>query len=161
MATYSLTIRRDQVSDLVTDQTTDDTVIYTNITDTNLLDFAFGGYGDGETPLASDTVEYSFDRGVQRQSTHTMLSAQFGDGYEQRARSGINSKREEISISFNNRNSNDITILSAFLDNKTGSNFNITLNNEILTVTTEEYNISYTQDEIHSLTTRLRRVYEP
>jgi phage-related protein len=148
MATYSVTIRRDEVSD--------DTTLYTNITDTTLLDSIFGG-----TQLGSDTVEYSFDRGIARQAKHSAFVAKFGDGYEQRVRSGINSKQENISVAFNNRNADDIVVLSAFLDNKVGANFNIVLNGETIKVATEQYNISYQQDTIHSLTATLRRVYEP
>ena len=148
MATYSITIRRDEVSN--------DTTFYTNITDTTLLDSVFGNTG-----LGSDTVEYGFDRGIGRQVEHTSFVAKFGDGYEQRVRYGINSKQENIAVNFNNRNADDIEVLSAFLDNKTGANFDIVLNSETIKVATETYNISYTQDAIHSLSTTLRRVYEP
>jgi phage-related protein len=149
MATYSVTIRRDEVSD--------DTTFYTNITDTTLLDSIFGDVN----PQGSDTVEYAFDRGIARTAEHNTFVAKFGDGYEQRLRSGINSKQESISVNFNNRNADDIVILSAFLDNKVGANFDIVLNGETIKVATEQYNISYQQDEIHSLNTTLRRVYEP
>lgn len=148
MATYSVTIRRDEVSD--------DTTFYTNITDTTLLDSIFG-----ETQLGSDTVEYAFDRGIGRQAEHTTFVAKFGDGYEQRVRYGINSKQENIAVNFNNRNADDVVILAAFLDNKVGANFDIVLNGETIKVATEQYNIAYQQDGIHSLTTTLRRVYEP
>ena len=148
MATYSVTIRRDEVSD--------DTTFYTNITDTTLLDSIFG-----ETQLGSDTVEYAFDRGIGRQAEHTTFVAKFGDGYEQRVRYGINSKQENIAVNFNNRDANDVVILAAFLDNKVGANFDIVLNGETIKVATEQYNIAYQQDGIHSLNTTLRRVYEP
>lgn len=148
MATYSVTIRRDEVSD--------DTTFYTNITDTALLDSIFG-----ENQLGSDTVEYAFDRGIGRQTAHTTFVAKFGDGYEQRVRYGINSKQENIAVNFNNRDADDIIVLSAFLDNKVGANFDIVLNGETIKVATEQYNISYQQDAIHSLTATLRRVYEP
>lgn len=148
MATYSVTIRRDEVSD--------DTTFYTNITDIAFLDSIFG-----EDQLGSDTVEYSFDRGIGRQAEHETYVAKFGDGYEQRLRNGINSKKENISVNFNNRNADDIVILSAFLDNKVGANFDIVLSGETIKVATEKYNIAYNQDAIHSLTTTLRRVYEP
>lgn len=148
MATYSITIRRDEVSN--------DTTFYTNITDTTLLDSVFGNTG-----LGSDTVEYGFDRGISRQAKHSSFVAKFGDGYEQRVRSGINSKQENIGVNFNNRNADDIEVLSAFLDNKVGANFNIVLNGETIKVATEQYNISYQQDAIHSLAATLRRVYEP
>lgn len=148
MATYSVTIRRDEVSD--------DTTFYTNITDTTLLDSIFG-----ETQLGSDTVEYAFDRGISRQAEHNTFVAKFGDGYEQRVRRGINSKQENISVNFNNRDANDIIILAAFLDNKVGANFDIVLSGETIKVATEEYSIAYLQDGIHSLATTFRRVYEP
>lgn len=148
MSVYSVTILKNEVSE--------DTTLFANITDTVVLNDVFG-----EDAISTTSVEISFDRNIQRQSNHRILLANFGDGYEQRVKSGINSKAETFSVTFNNRTRSEIIVLAAFLDNKVGGNFDILLNGETLKVTSEAYSTTYTQNEIHSLTTQLRRVYEP
>lgn len=148
MSTYSLTFRKDDVSG--------DTTLLTNITDTTLLETVFG-----ENSVASTTKEFNFDRGIQRQTSIRTLTATFGDGYEQRVRNGINPKQESFSVSFNNRSTEEIEVLAAFFDNKTGDNFNIVINGETIKVASEQYNISYGQTTINSLSIQFRRVYEP
>ena len=148
MSTYSLTFRKDDVSG--------DTTLLTNITNNTLLETVFG-----ETSTASTTKEFTFDRGVQRQTSIRTLTATFGDGYEQRVRNGINPKQESFSVSFNNRSTEEIEVLAAFFDNKTGDNFNIVINGETVKVASEQYNISYGQTTINSLSIQFRRVYEP
>lgn len=148
MSTYSLTFRKDDVSG--------DTTLLTNITDTTLLEAVFG-----EDSIESTTKEFNFDRGIQRQTRIRTLTATFGDGYEQRVRNGINPKQESFSVSFNNRSTEEIEVLAAFFDNKTGDNFDIVINGETIKVASEQYNISYGQPTINSLSTQLRRVYEP
>lgn len=110
------------------------------------------------------------DRGLQRNSKHRVLTAKFGDGYEQRVLDGINTKNDVFNISFNNRKAEDINLIAAFFDNKAGKNFDFTitdtfnsgnLSNTTIKVVCEEYNISYIRENFHSLTCALRRVYEP
>lgn len=148
MAGYSITFTKEQVSE--------NPLLYTNITDTVVLEEVFG-----ESAISTTSVEIGFDRNIQRQAQHRVLLATFGDGYEQRLRSGINSKAETFSITFNNRSRSEIIVLAAFLDNKAGGNFDILLNGETIKVASENYSITYTNDVNHSLTTQLRRVYEP
>lgn len=107
------------------------------------------------------TVELVADRGLSRQVQHRVLTAKFGDGYEQRVRDGINTKNETFSISFNNRPVDEINLIAAFLDLKVALNFDFTVGLETLKVVCEGYNIVYLQDEIYSLQTNFRRVYEP
>lgn len=145
MATFSLTIDESNVSN--------DTSLVTNITDTSLLERVFPG--------AATTAEFTFDRNVSRAVTNRVLTATFGDGYEQRVRNGINPKQEQISIAFANRSSDDITVISAFLDNKTGANFDIIINGETIKVSNEAYNITYSQLDYFTLNTTMKRVYEP
>ena len=148
MSTYSLTFRKDAVSG--------DTTLLTNITNSTLLASIFG-----ENSVASTTKEFVFDRNVQRQTKVRLLTATFGDGYEQRVRHGINPKEETFSITFNNRSSDEITVLAAFLDNKSGGNFDIVINGDTIKVAAEEYSIDYGQTSFNSLSTQLKRVYEP
>lgn len=148
MSTYSLTMRKDDVSG--------DTTLLTNITDTVLLETIFG-----EDSVDETTKEFAFDRNIQRQTKVRVRTATFGDGYEQRVRNGINPKEEIFNISFNGRSSDEIEIIAAFLDNKTGANFDIVINGDTIKVAAEEYSIAYEQSSINSLSTQLRRVYEP
>lgn len=148
MSTYSLTMRKDDVSG--------DTTLLTNITDTVLLETIFG-----EDSVETTTKEFPFDRNIQRQTKVRVRTATFGDGYEQRVRNGINPKEEIFNISFNGRSSDEIEVIAAFLDNKTGANFDIVINGDTIKVAAEEYSIGYEQSSINSLSTQLRRVYEP
>jgi len=114
--------------------------------------------------------EATADRGMSRNSQHRVLTANFGDGYEQRVLDGINTKNDSFSISFNNRTAQDINLIAAFFDTKAGKSFNFTitdtftggnLSNSTIKVVCQEYNITYIRENFHSLTCTLRRVYEP
>ena len=110
------------------------------------------------------------DRGLKRVSKHRILTAKFGDGYEQRVRDGINSKDDSFNISFNNREAEEIALIAGFLDEKAALSFDFTITDRFssgsLTTTTmkvvvEEYSVDYGQPTFHSLSCTLRRVYEP
>ena len=125
------------------------------------------------TELSSDYI-ITADRGFSRQVTFNILAAQFGDGYEQRAANGINSKMEQISLTFNNRHYLEGNLIAAFFDLKKASNFLLKITNtktvedtsaadveENIRVTCESYNLVYPTDDLISIQTTLRRVYEP
>ena len=110
------------------------------------------------------------DRGLQRSTTHRVLTASFGDGYEQRVLDGINTKKDMFAVSFNNREAEDINLITAFFDSKAGKSFDFTitdtfnggnLSNTTMKVVCDDYNVSYIRENFHSLTCSLRRVYEP
>ena len=110
------------------------------------------------------------DRGLSKTTQHRVLTAQFGDGYSQRVRDGINTKIESFTISFNNRSAEEINLIAAYLDSKAGLHFvlNITdtftsgsLSDSAIKVVCQDYSTSYTHTVNHSLTTTFRRVYEP
>lgn len=110
------------------------------------------------------------DKGLSRQVSFAILRANFGDGYSQRARDGINSKREALSISFNNRDYKEGNLIAKFLDNRQGLNFDLTLtdtagdqadNTEVLRVTCDGYNLIYINDTTVSIQATFNRVYEP
>lgn len=114
--------------------------------------------------------EATADRGLSRSAKHNVLTAQFGDGYEQRVLNGINSKQDTFNLSFNNRTAEDINLIAAFFDDKAGKSFDFvitdtyssgSLSNSTLKVCCEEYNVNYDREEHHSLTCALKRVYEP
>ena len=46
----------------------------------------------------SAAQEIVADRGLSRAVAHRVLTAKFGDGYEQRVRDGINTKQDSFSI---------------------------------------------------------------
>lgn len=110
------------------------------------------------------------DRGLSRSSKHNVLTAKFGDGYEQRVLDGINTKQDQFSISFKNRDAADINLIAAFLDDSAGKSFNFVITDKFssgnlttstIKVVVDDYNISYGQATNHSLACVLRRVYEP
>ena len=110
------------------------------------------------------------DRGMGRTSKHNVLTAKFGDGYEQRVLDGINTKQDMFNISFANRTAEDINLIAGFFDDKAGKNFNFVitdtfssgnLTTSTLKVVCDGYNISYGRENFHSLSCQLRRVYEP
>ncbi len=148
MSTFSLTIIREEISG--------NTSLFTNITNSSLVLSVFGEYSTDST-----TKEFTFDRNIQRQTVFNVTVATFGDGYEQRARNGINPKNETFAVTFNNKTNEEIEVISAFLDNKTGANFNIVLNGQTIKVACEQYSITYGNVNNQSLQTSLRRVYEP
>lgn len=114
------------------------------------------------TPDSGDEYyEVSVDRALSRQTQHRVLTANFGDGYEQRVLDGINTKDDSFSVSFTNRSAEDIELIAGYFDLKAGKNFNFTVRAETLKVVCESYSISYIQDSVYSLQTTFRRVYEP
>jgi len=124
----------------------------------------------GNTAGTNSAFEATADRGFSRASTHNILTAQFGDGYEQRVLNGINSKQDSFSVSFNNRPAEDINLIAAFFDNNAGKSFDFvitdsyssgSLSNSTIKVTCNEYNVTYARETIHSLNCTLKRVYEP
>jgi phage-related protein len=125
------------------------------------------------TELTSNYI-ITADRGFSRQVAFNILTASFGDGYEQRAENGINSKQEQISLSFNNRYYREGNLIAAFFDLKKASNFLLKVTNtkdvedtstvdveENIRVTCDSYNIVYPTEDLISIQTTLRRVYEP
>ena len=126
-------------------------------------------------PTRTLTYEVKADRGLNRQVSYSLLTAKFGDGYEQRALNGINTKQESISISFNNRDYKEANLIAAFFDLKQGLNFDLKVTNtlfdpeqntvdqapETIRVVCDNYNLVYVHDTAVSIQATLRRVYEP
>ena len=110
------------------------------------------------------------DKSMTKQSAPRVLTATFGDGYEQRIADGINTLNETYSLSFKTRLKADIDDIVAFLDGKKGvSNFTLTLpdtNNTTRTgerdvkVITTDYSLIYDYDNFYSLSVSLKRVFE-
>jgi phage-related protein len=110
------------------------------------------------------------DKSLGRSSKPKVLTASFGDGYEQRIADGINSVKESYTLTFKTRPKEDIDDIVAFLDNQKGvSNFTLTLpdtNNTTRTgekdvkVVCADYSTSYVYDNFYSLSVNLKRVFE-
>ena len=116
------------------------------------------------------SFEAAADRGFSRKSKHNVLTAKFGDGYEQRVLDGINTKQDMFDISFTNREAEEVNLIAGFLDDKAGTNFDFvitdtfssgSLTTSTLKVVCEGYDITYDREDFHSLSCQLRRVYEP
>ena len=121
-----------------------------------------------------DTYIITGDRGLSRQTTFSLLTAKFGDGYEQRAIDGINSKQENFGLTFKNRDYKEANLIAAFFDSKKGLNFNLEITNtkdvesasatdvhETIKVACDSYTLTYITDTVATVTSQLRRVYEP
>ena len=99
-----------------------------------------------------------------------MLTAKFGDGYEQRAVDGINNLAETYTLTFKTRPKADIDDIVAFLDSKQNvTKFTLTLpdtNNTTrsgerdVKVVAETYTTNYEYDDFYTLNLTLRRVFE-
>lgn len=119
----------------------------------------------GDSPGTNSSFQAVADRGLSRQTNNKVLTAKFGDGYEQRVKDGINTKMDMFNITFNNRTASSINLLAAFFDDRSGKNFDFTVTeltgDNTMKVVCENYTIQYIREEYHSLQTSLRRVYEP
>jgi len=110
------------------------------------------------------------DKAMTKSSAPRILTASFGDGYEQRIPDGINTLNETYSLSFKTRDKTDIDDIVLFLDTqKNVSKFILTLpdtNNTTRTgerdvkVVSTTYSVNYEYDNFYSLTLSLKRVFE-
>tara|TARA_B100001057_G_C22335678_1_gene751267 strand:- start:238 stop:618 length:381 start_codon:yes stop_codon:yes gene_type:complete len=110
------------------------------------------------------------DKQLTKTSSPRVLTAKFGDGYEQRIADGINVLEETYSLSFKNRTKEEIDDIAAFLDTKQNvTNFTLTLPDSNNTTRSGErdvkvvattYSVNYTYDNFYSLNVSLRRVFE-
>tara|TARA_Y100000114_G_C11687678_1_gene291928 strand:+ start:545 stop:925 length:381 start_codon:yes stop_codon:yes gene_type:complete len=110
------------------------------------------------------------DKQLSKKSNPRVLTAKFGDGYEQRAVDGINNLNETYTLTFKTRPKADIDDIVAFLDSKQNvTKFTLTLpdtNNTTRTgerdvkVVSQEYTTNYEYDNFYTLNVTLRRVFE-
>lgn len=114
-------------------------------------------------PAAIETVR--FDKNSNRTVTPSLLSASFGDGYEQRAIDGLNPKKEKFNLNYQRRPKDEINLIAAFLDKNSAKSIDLTIETitgpEIVKVMCEQYDLRYDYEEYHSLRATFRRVYEP
>jgi len=110
------------------------------------------------------------DKTMSRKSAPKVLTASFGDGYEQRVADGINSVKETYTLSFTNRAKADIDNMVVQLDANKGvtalaftipdTNNTSRAGEKDVKVVCVDYSTNYEHDDFYSLTLNLRRVFE-
>jgi phage-related protein len=111
------------------------------------------------------------DKTLARTSAPRVRSAKFGDGYEQRAKSGLNSIDETFTVNFVNRTKATIDDLNKFFDDKAGvTSFDFTIPDTDNTTTTgektirvvcPEWSTQYSNSGHYSLNASFNRIYQP
>lgn len=109
----------------------------------------------------SISKQIRFDRGISRSVSFRVLTATFGDGYEQRAKDGINTKDDKFDVTFNNRLASEIKNIAGFFDLYRSKAFSVVMGTETLKVVCDSYNVTYQYEEVQSISASFRRVYEP
>jgi len=108
------------------------------------------------------------DKSMNKSTQPRVLTASFGDGYEQRIADGINSINETYSLSFKTRPKEVIDDIVAFLDTKKNvSKFVLTIpdtndanGEKDVKVVATNYSVTYDYENFYSLSLSLKRVYE-
>ena len=107
------------------------------------------------------------DKQLTRSTTPRVLTAKFGDGYEQRVADGINTLVQEFSISFVTRPKAQIDDLVTFFEGLGGvSKFELVVDDtnsggtEVYKVVCSEWQQTWDYDNFYSLTATVKRVYE-
>lgn len=111
------------------------------------------------------------DKTLARTSAPRVRSAKYGDGYEQRAKSGLNSIDESFTLNFVNRTKATIDDLNKFFDDKAGvTSFDFTIPDTDNTTTTgektirvvcKEWSTQYSNSDHYSMSASFERIYQP
>ena len=120
-----------------------------------------------DNEIDSAAIQIRPDKSLKRSSKPKVHLATFGDGYEQRLADGINSVKEEFSVSFKTRTKEEIDNIVAYLGSLKGTTkFNFTIpdsNNSgerVIKVVCDSFDISYDYGDFYSASAKFRRVYE-
>ena len=107
------------------------------------------------------------DKGMNRTTIPRILSASFGDGYEQRLVDGINNIAQTFQVSFNNRTNDEIDDIIQYFDSLNGvTPFTFTIPDSngggetAIKVVCDSYSQSFQYDQFYSANATFRRVYE-
>ena len=107
------------------------------------------------------------DKSLTRSFKPKVHLATFGDGYEQRLADGINTIKEEYSISFETRPKDTIDDITQYFESLKGiTAFNFTIpdsNNSgvrVIKVVCSEFDVTYDYGNFYSCNATFRRVYE-
>ena len=133
---------------------------YKIVIPTNTAGDLSSGYDSAAADPPTVTANAVLDRGAGRTTARRVLSAKFGDGYEQRVLDGINNIEETYDISFRNRAKNEINTIADFLDDQPPAPFQFYIGEDTVYVICDSYSISYGHDSVYSLSAQFRRVYQ-
>ena len=108
------------------------------------------------------------DNVMNRTSTPKTLKVSFGDGYEQRAATGLNALKETYMVTFNNRLKAEADDIISFFKAKKGiSSFLFTVpdsnsggSEDTVKVLCENYSTNFVNSNFYSISAQFRRVYE-
>lgn len=130
---------------------------------------------NGNSIVAANT-QIRPDKSLGKSSTPKVHLATFGDGYEQRLVDGINSIKQEFSLTFNTRTREEIDNIGAYFESLKGAtSFDFTIpdsnvdssnypdgtHETTVKVVCADFNITYDFGDFYSCSATLRRVYEP
>ena len=129
---------------------------------------AFGIYKADGGNITGFSAPVQPDKGMSRSTTSRTLTAQFGDGYEQRLADGINTLNQIMRVNFTTRPKAEIDDLVAFFESLGGvSRFKFDLEDsnegsstETILCVCDSWNQTWVFENFYSLTTTFRRVYE-
>ena len=113
-------------------------------------------------------VDFTPDKSASTSVTPKLVTAKFGDGYEQRTTLGINTKNYSYSVTFSNRTLSEAQELSDFFDEVLGVKaFEYTLPGNDLSdyktvfVVCDDYSRTLDYNNYNTITANFRRVYNP
>ena len=110
-------------------------------------------------PTGFSSREIKFDRGFSRETRQRIITNDFGDGYSQRVKDGINTKLESYNMNLANRLWQEIALIASYFDVVQPGSFDIRLERETVKVNLESYRVLVGHDSVQSISAQLRRVY--
>ena len=110
--------------------------------------------------------DFTPDKSLTISNTPNIITAKFGDGYEQRARKGINSLQVSYAVTFSNRTLSEAQELSRFFEEVLGvTSFDFSLPKtslntyNVVSVVCDDYSRTMDYNNYHTITATFRRVY--
>mgnify|MGYP001173688859 FL=1 len=111
------------------------------------------------------------DKTLSRKSSPQVRKAKFGDGYEQRAKKGLNSIEEKYTVNFVNRAKATADDIIKFFDNKAGvTSFEFTLpdtndttatGERTIKVVCSDWSLTYANSDHYTVNATFDRIYAP
>jgi len=106
-------------------------------------------------------TDFCVDKNLSKSTTQNVLRVSFGDGYEQRAPNGINIQQDTYNVSFMNRPYDEVQTIEDYLNDNAYNSFPFYVDEDIISVVCNSFNITYVYEEVYSLSAEFKRVYEP
>lgn len=108
-------------------------------------------------------IDFNPDKALKQNIKPRILKAQFGDGYMQRARDGINTLAEDWSLTWKNRTVAEGRALTDFFESTQGIHkFTWTppYSTESINVIVESWDVSYPQMNVLTIQAKFKRVFD-